>query len=162
MNRFPWFGETIPKLAGNFLAPNPPCLVRSLLTKAVPGSAQLLAATSLCAPKPPAQGPSGHCGTALAAPGTGQLQVLWDRLGRTVLRDAAPAAGASLVMMMLMLPLPFSADSVERGPEPLRGAGRGGGGGWRQGPAPLGSGLRRRLGYAGGDGGLSPAGSGIR
>lgn len=65
-------------------------------------------------------------------------------------------------MMPMTLPLPFSADSAEWGSEPLRGAGRGGGGGWRWGRAPLGSGLRRRLGYAGGDGGLSPAGSGIR
>lgn len=78
MNHFPCFGETVPKLTSNFLAPNLPFLVSFLLTKAVPGSAQLLAATSLCAPKPPAQGPSGCCSTALAVPGMGQLQPLQD------------------------------------------------------------------------------------
>lgn len=115
MNHLPCFGETVSKLTSNFLAPNPPFLVRSLLTKAVAGSAELLVALSLCALKSRAQGPSGHHS--------------WVP-GRTDLRDAAPLAGASLVMMMMMLPLPLSADSAERGPEPLRGAGRGGGGVW--------------------------------
>lgn len=46
------------------------------------------------------------------------------------------------MMMMVMLPLPFSADSAERGPKPLRGAGGGGCGGWHRGSAALGAGLQ--------------------
>jgi len=160
MNNFPCFGETVPKLTSNFLALNVPFFVSSLLTKAVPGPAPS------CHPRPVPQSPKlrahlgatawpwlrqggGHCCCCRTGAG-------WDRPC-----NAASVVGASLAVTML-LPLPLSTDPAERGPEPLRGAGRGGSGGWRRAPAPLGSGLRRRLGYAGGDGGLSPAGSGIR
>lgn len=78
MKHFPCFGATIPKLTSNFLAPNPPFLVSSLPTKAVPDSTQLLAATSPRVLKPPAQSPPRRCSTALAALGTGQLQPLQD------------------------------------------------------------------------------------